>query len=85
VGEIPSNTSAKNAFKGKHIAHRFNDDWYIGVYRYSPQGAALQGQRAVYYADDRTLYMHKLADDTYGVDKFWVVVKKIPVRGADHS
>jgi hypothetical protein len=67
-------------FKGKKIAHRFNDDWYLGVYKYTRRGAGpLHGQRAVYYADDKNVYFHKLQIDEYGVHANWVVVRKVPV------
>ena len=67
-------------FKGKKIAHRFNDDWYMGVYKYTRRGTGpLHGQRAVYYADDKNVYFHGLKVDEYGVDANWVVLRKVPV------
>ena len=66
--------------KNKKIAHRFNDDWYIGVYKYTKRGEGpLHGQRAVYYVDDRCVYFHKLLHDDYGVDANWVILRKVPV------
>lgn len=82
--EPPTNTSVKDAFTGKKIAHRFNDDWYIGSYRYTAMSGKFKGQRAVYYADDRALYFHKLEDDDCGVDKLWVVLRRVPVREANN-
>ena len=67
-------------FKGKKIAHRFNDDWYMGVYTYTRRGAGpLHGQRAVHYSDDDNVYSHRLLSEEYGVEKNWVVLRKVPV------
>jgi len=66
-------------FKGKRIAHRFNDAWYIGLYKYTRQGRRLHGQRAVYYNDDGQIYFHRLDPTEYGTNAIWVVVRKVAI------
>jgi hypothetical protein len=62
--------------RGRMIAHRFEDQWYIGTYKYVSTAKGRQGLFAVHYADDRTVYLHKLNLDEMGPEGNWVIVKK---------
>ena len=59
------------------MAHRFYDRWYIDTYKYTSHGRGKKGLRAVYYSDDKHVYMHQLALTDYGIQGVWVCVRKL--------
>jgi hypothetical protein len=65
VGNQPQNTVV--ALKKTHrIAHRFDDAWYIGVYKGKDRTGRFKGYHSVYYRDDERRWKHTLAVDEYG-------------------
>ena len=66
--------------KTAKIAHRFKQEWHIGKFRYISATGADKGLKAVYYADDKLLYMHSLDLSDYGATKMWCILKKEPKK-----
>ncbi len=77
-------TEVDHAFlKGKKIAHRFDEDWYLGTYKYTSRSGARVGVRACHYSDDNGVYFHELDLADMGITGYWVVVRKIPITAED--
>jgi hypothetical protein len=65
--------------KGKKIAHRFDEDWFLGTYKYTSRSGARAGYRGCHYSDDNCIYFHELNLADMGITGCWVVVRKIPI------
>eukprot|EP00854_Cymbomonas_tetramitiformis_P010170 gene10170-12033_t len=66
--------------KTAKIAHRFKQEWHIGKFRYIGATGADKGLKAVYYADDKLLYLHSLDLSDYGATKRWCILMKEPKK-----
>ena len=74
----PTEVTHKVLAGRRFLAHRFHDGgWYIGTYKHTSHGRGKEGLRAVYYFDDKHVYLHELALKDYGIDGVWVFVKKL--------
>ena len=72
----PTEVTHKVLARRRFLAHRFHDGtWYIGTYKHSCVGKK-QGLRAVYYLDDKHVWLHELALKDYGIHGVWVFVRK---------
>ncbi|KAK3249608.1 hypothetical protein CYMTET_40969 [Cymbomonas tetramitiformis] len=56
VTSAPVELLYRKNLKGKWVAHRFHDKWYVGFYKYTVSSGKLSGKHAVYYADDKLVY-----------------------------
>ena len=58
-------------WRGKRIAHIFDDGWDMGTFQ---QREKLH--LVFFYSSDSTKFAHSLSLDDWGVSKVWVIVEK---------
>ena len=66
------------ALKKVKVAHKFLTKWYVGSFKskcYAKESANYV-KFAIYYHDDQNEYYHDLKLNEYGIENFWVLIKK---------
>jgi hypothetical protein len=61
--------------QGRHIAHKFESGWEVGVIKAFDTGPHA-GKFSVKYKDDPNWWTRSLLREGYGKDKHWVLLLK---------
>jgi hypothetical protein len=59
--------------QGRHIAHKFESGWEVGVIKVFDKKGPHAGKFSVKYKDDPNWWTHTLLREGYGKDKHWVL------------
>ncbi len=65
--------------QGRHIAHKFESGWEVGVIKAFDKKTLHAGKFSVKYKDDPNWWTHSLLREGYGKDKHWVLLG-LPIR-----
>ena len=68
--------------QGRHIAHKFESGWEVGVIKAFIKKGPHAGKFSVKYKDDPNWWTHSLLREGYGTDKYWVLLG-LPSRDSD--
>ena len=61
--------------QGKHIAHKFESGWEVGVIKVFDKKSPRAGKFSVKYKDDPNWWTHSLLREGYGKDQHWVLLR----------
>jgi hypothetical protein len=71
--DVPQDIVIKT-LKGRHIAHKFESGWEVGVIKAFHKKGPHAGKFSVKYKDDPNWWTHSLLREGYGKDKHWVLL-----------
>jgi hypothetical protein len=60
--------------QGRHIAHKFESGWEVGVIKAFDKKGSHAGKFSVKDKDDPNWWTHSLLREGYGKDKHWVLL-----------
>ena len=60
--------------QGRHIAHKFESGWEVGVIKAFDKKGPYAGKFSMKYKDDPNWWTHSLLREGYGKDKHWVLL-----------
>jgi hypothetical protein len=61
--------------QGRHITHKFESGWEVGVIKVFDKKGPHAGKFNVKYKDDPNWWMHSRLREGYGKDKHWVLLR----------
>ena len=70
--------------QGRHIAHKFESGWEVGLIKAFDKKGPHAGKFSVKYKDDPNWWTHSLLREGYGKDKHWVLLG-LPSRDSAES
>jgi hypothetical protein len=66
----------------RHIAHKFESGWEVGVIKAYDKKGPHAGKFSVKYKDDPNWWTHSLLREGYGKDKHWVLLRLLSRHSA---
>jgi hypothetical protein len=61
--------------QGRHIAHKFESGWEVGVIKAFDKKGPHAGKFSVKYKDDQNWWSHSFLREGYGKDEHWVLLR----------